>query len=34
MTWAEKAKGAVKDYPETGRESVIKFIDQQIASFK
>lgn len=34
MTWAEKAKGAVKDYPETGRDSVIKFIDQQIASFK
>ncbi len=34
LAWGEKAKGAVKDYPESGRESVVKFIDQQIASFK
>jgi hypothetical protein len=34
LFWANRAKGAVNDYPETGRESVIKFIDQQIASFK
>lgn len=32
--WAEKAKTAVADYPEQGRESVTKFIDNQVASFK
>jgi thiol-disulfide isomerase/thioredoxin len=34
LAWGEKAKGAVKDYPETGRDSVVKFIEQQIAGFK